>query len=187
MRSTIFYTRFGPAIAFVVLVWVIEIANLLTGHHLFQFGILPRTVEGLIGIPLSPFLHTGLVHIILNTVPLLVLGGLVSMRGVRTYLLVSIIVVFLGGAAVWLFGRASYHVGASSLIFGYFGFLVARGWYERGFFSLAVAAITILLYGGIVWGILPIRGYVSWEGHLFGLLAGIIAARILARRDFRRK
>nr|VFJ96887.1 MAG: Rhomboid family protein [Candidatus Kentron sp. LFY] len=176
-------TRFGPAIALVAVVWIIEIANLFMGHYLSLFGILPRTVQGLIGIPFAPFLHATPIHAALNTVPLLILGSFVSLRGVRTYLAVSAMVVFLSGSAVWLLGRSSYHLGASALVFGYFGFLVARGWYERGFLSLAVAAITILLYGGIIiWGILPVRSYISWEGHLFGLIAGVVAARILSRR-----
>nr|VFK53199.1 MAG: Rhomboid family protein [Candidatus Kentron sp. TUN]VFK54017.1 MAG: Rhomboid family protein [Candidatus Kentron sp. TUN]VFK58944.1 MAG: Rhomboid family protein [Candidatus Kentron sp. TUN] len=166
----------------VLTIWIVEIINLSIGHNLSRFGILPRIPEGLIGIPLAPFLHAGPIHAALNTVPLLILGGFVSLRGGWTYLVVSAIIIFLSGSAVWLAGRPSYHVGASALVFGYFGFLVARAWYDRGFVSLAITATTILLYGGIVWGILPIKSYISWEGHLFGLIAGIIAARVLPKR-----
>nr|VFK41598.1 MAG: Rhomboid family protein [Candidatus Kentron sp. SD]VFK47528.1 MAG: Rhomboid family protein [Candidatus Kentron sp. SD]VFK80230.1 MAG: Rhomboid family protein [Candidatus Kentron sp. SD] len=186
LMKYIFSTRFGLAIAFVAIIWAVEIVNLFMGHGLSRFGILPRTAQGLMGIGLAPFLHAGPIHAALNTAPLFILGAFVSLRGVRTYLAVSVIVILLSGGAVWLFGRPSYHLGASSLVFGYFGFLVARGWYERSFLSLAVAAITILLYGGIIWGILPVRSYISWEGHLFGLIAGIIAARILSGMKFGR-
>nr|VFJ95678.1 MAG: Rhomboid family protein [Candidatus Kentron sp. H]VFJ96523.1 MAG: Rhomboid family protein [Candidatus Kentron sp. H]VFK02448.1 MAG: Rhomboid family protein [Candidatus Kentron sp. H] len=178
--SSLFSTRFGPVILFVILIWVIEIVNLFTGHGLSALGILPRTPQGLMGIPLSPFLHAGLMHAALNTVPLLVLGALVSLRGVGTWLMASGIIVFIGGGAVWLLGRESYHIGASGLVFGYFGFLVGRVWYDRRLASLAVAVITVLLYGGLIWGVLPTRWHVSWEGHLFGLIAGIIAARVLS-------
>ncbi|VFN01659.1 MAG: Rhomboid family protein [Candidatus Kentron sp. G] len=178
--SNLFSTRFGPVIALVVLIWVIEIVNLLTGHRLSVFGILPRTFQGLVGIFSSPFLHAGLMHTVVNTVPLLVLGALISLRGIRTYLIASGFIILVGGSAVWLLGRESYHVGASSLVFGYFGFLVARGWYDRKLDSLAVTVVTIALYGGLILGIFPTRWHVSWEGHLFGLLAGILAAKILS-------
>nr|VFJ73949.1 MAG: Rhomboid family protein [Candidatus Kentron sp. FW] len=184
--KTILSSRFGLAIGLVAIIWIIEITNLFLGHGLTQFGILPRTTQGLIGIPLSPFLHVNPMHAALNTVPLLILGSFVSLRGAQTYLVTSFIIIIFAGGAVWLFGRPSYHVGASGLVFGYFGFLVARGWYDRGFFSLIVAAITVLLYGGIIWGIFPVRSYISWEGHLFGLIAGIIAARMLSGIGSRR-
>ena len=162
----------------VVLIWAVEVVNWTLDHQLSQFGILPRRVDGLAGIPLSPLLHGSIRHASLNTVPLLVLGGLVSLYGVGVFLRSSLVIVLLAGAAIWLFGRDSIHVGASGLIFGYFGFLVARGWYERKLVSILVAVLTVSLYGGIVWGILPSAGQVSWEGHLFGLLAGVLAARL---------
>jgi len=89
------------------------------------------------------------------------------------------------GAALWLLGRSAYHVGASSVLFGYFGYLVARGWYERSVTARLVVLLTLGLYGGIVWGVLPTRPFISWEGHLFGLLAGVLVARLATprRRD----
>jgi len=84
----------------------------------------------------------------------------------------------VGGGCLWLFGRASYHVGASGLIFGYFGFIVARGWFYKSISSIVVAFITLFLYSGILWGLLPVFPHVSWEGHLFGLIAGILGARL---------
>jgi membrane associated rhomboid family serine protease len=169
-------------IALIVLIWTIEIVNWTIDHRLSQNGIVPRTVQGLVGIPLGPFLHGSITHLALNTVPLLVLGGFVILRGMRVFLQTSAIIVLVGGALLWLFGRSAAHVGASVLIFGYFGYLVALGWYDRNIESFIVAVITILLYGGLVWGILPSAGHVSWEGHLFGLIAGIIAARLTTNR-----
>ncbi len=165
-------------IGFIVLIWAIELVNWTLDHRLSQFGIIPRSAQGLIGIPLGPFLHGSIAHLALNTVPLLVLSGLVILQGLRVFLQTSIFIVLAGGALLWLFGRSASHVGASVLIFGYFGYLIARAWYARRIDSLIVAAITVVLYGSLIWGVLPSTGQVSWEGHLFGLIAGVIAARL---------
>jgi len=121
----------------------------------------------------------------LNTVPLVTLGSFVVLYGTRIFLTVSLWIILLSGTALWLLGRSAYHVGASSVLFGYFGYLVARGWYERSVTALLVAFLTLGLYGGMVWGVLPTWYYVSWEGHLFGLLAGVLVARLATsqRRD----
>lgn len=163
-----------------LVIWAVELVNLLLGHRLNVLGILPRTVAGLPGIVLSPFLHYGIGHVLLNTIPLVILGGLVILHGPRVFLEVSLAIILVSGVGVWLFGRSGYHVGASGLIFGYFGFLVARSWYERSLSSILIAVITIVLYGGILLGMLPIRAGVSWEAHLFGLLGGILAARLVS-------
>ena len=164
--------------ALVVAIWAVELVNVAMGHRLCAYGIRPRTVRGLPGIALWAFLHAGVWHALVNTAPLLVLGLLVAMRGGRLVLRLSAFVVLVAGAGVWVFGRSSGgpHVGASGLTFGYFGFLVARAWYERSLASILTAAVTILLYGGMIWGVLPGGGPASWEGHLFGLLAGVFAA-----------
>jgi membrane associated rhomboid family serine protease len=116
-------------LCFVSLLWAIELVNILLGHRLNFLGLWPRSVHGLLGIPLSPFLHAGVSHIVLNTVPLAVLGGLVAWHSHKEFVVVSLFIILVSGGGLWLFGRASYHVGASGLIFGYFGYLVARGWY----------------------------------------------------------
>jgi membrane associated rhomboid family serine protease len=165
-------------LGFVVLIWVIELINFSIGHRLSDWGILPRTLKGLKGIPLSPFLHASLIHVIMNTIPLAVLGGFVILHGRQIFFEISIIIILVSGTTLWLFGRSSYHVGASGLIFGYFGYLVLRAWYDRSLKSFIIAFATVFLYGGIIWGLLPTFSRISWEGHLFGLLAGILAARL---------
>ncbi len=165
-------------LGFVALIWVIELINFSTGHQLSDWGILPRTLKGLKGIPLSHFLHASLIHIMMNTIPLAVLGGFVLLNGRQMFFEVTVIIILVGGAALWLFGRSSYHVGASGLIFGYFGYLVLRAWYDRSLKSFVIAFATVFLYGGIIWGLLPTFSRISWEGHLFGLLAGFLAARL---------
>ena len=162
----------------VAFLWGIECVNALLDHRLIRWGIMPRTLPGLVGIPLSPFLHGSFTHLILNTVPLVTLGSFVAFYGTRVFLTVSLWIMLLSGTALWLLGRSAYHVGASSVVFGYFGYLVARGWYERSVTALLVAFLTLVLYGSIVWGVLPTQSYISWEGHLFGLLAGVLVARL---------
>ena len=136
----------------VAFLWGIECVNALLEHRLNRWGILPRTWAGLVGIPLSPFLHGSFTHLILNTVPLVTLGSFVAFYGVRLFVAVSLWITLLSGTALWLFGRSAYHVRASSVLFGYFGYLVARGWYERSVTALLVGLLTLVLYGSIVWG-----------------------------------
>ena len=167
----------------ILVIWAVELINLLLGHRLNILGILPRTVAGLPGIALSPFLHNGIGHVLLNTVPLVILGGLVILHGPRVFLEASLVIILVTGVGVWVFGRSGYHVGASGLIFGYFGFLVGRSWYERSISSILIALVTIVLYGGILLGVLPTRVGMSWEAHLFGLLGGILAARLVSVDD----
>ena len=179
---------------FVAAIWVVHATNsLLFGGSLNQYGLSPLALPyrglsnlelnwayfaiSLRGILLSPLLHGSFSHLLSNTLPLLALGGFVALRGARTLLALSLCVVALGGLLVWLVGRPAVHIGASGLVFGYFGYLVARGWYERSIVSIAVAVVVLLLYGGIIFGALPQGGFISWEGHLFGLIAGALAAR----------
>ncbi|GAB4539868.1 MAG: rhomboid family intramembrane serine protease [Anaerolineae bacterium] len=168
---------------FVLVIWGVELVNLLLGHRLNSLGILPRSLAGVPGILLAPFLHYGIGHVLLNTIPFVILGWLVILYGPRVFVEASLLIILVSGVGVWLVGRSGYHVGASGLIFGYFGFLVARGWYERSLSSIVIAVISILLYGGLLWGVLPSRPGVSWETHLLGLLAGILAARLVSSED----
>ena len=158
--------------------WVVEIINGFIGHRLSLWGILPRTTPGLIGIPLSPFLHGSFNHVLSNTIPFLVFGGLVGLRGGQKLVGISLFIIVAGGAGVWLLGRPAVHVGASGLVFGYFGYLVANGWFDRRPLSILAAIAVIVVYGSLVFGVIPTTGFVSWEAHLFGLLAGVLAARL---------
>ena len=165
--------RLQPVLVLVAVIWIVEVVNLLLGHRLAAWGILPRSLGGLIGIPLAPFIHAGIWHTVSNTIPLIILGGLTITVGSKRFWTTTVGVTLLSGAFVWLFARGAYHIGASGLIFGYFGALLARAVIERTILSIVIAFVTITLYGGLFWGILPIRSHVSFEGHLFGLIAGI--------------
>ena len=164
--------------------WLVELTNLLLFHgQLERYGIRPRDVRALWGILWAPFLHHGLAHLVANTVPFLVLGALALLRSRREFLFVTAASILVGGLGTWLFGRPdTVHIGASGLIFGYLGYLLFRGFWERSVSAIAVAVVAGLLYGGALWGVLPGQHGISWEGHLFGLAGGGGAARVTARR-----
>jgi membrane associated rhomboid family serine protease len=172
--------------AFVLLLWLLEMVDqLLLGDALDGLGIRPRQAEGLKGILFMPFLHDGFSHLLANTIPLAVLAGLVMVRGIGDFLAVTAIVMVVGGLGVWLFGPAnSLHVGASGLVFGYFGYLILRATFERSLAAVALAVLVIIFYGGLIWGVLPARGPVSWQAHFFGFVGGALAAYWLVKRPW---
>ncbi len=174
-------TILGGAIA---IMWILEIIDLffLRGR-LNAYGIRPHTIIGLRGILFAPFLHGGLGHLIANTIPFLTLGWLIMLRETSDFFIVTAITTLVSGLGVWLFGNPySVHIGASGVVFGYLGFLLLRGYFERSFIAIALSLIVGFFYGGVIWGILPTQRGISWEGHLFGFIGGILAARLLSRR-----
>jgi len=183
-RST--FSAIKAVLVLVGVIWIAEILNALVGHRLNVLGIYPRHIESIPGILLWPLLHDGYGHLIMNTTPLLVMGFFVALRGVRTFIFSTVLILTLGGLGVWLFGRSAFHIGASGLVFGYFGFLVALAWFERSLLTFSIACLVLFYYGGIIFGILPRDEFVSWEGHLFGLLAGIAAANLFARKPVKK-
>lgn len=170
--------RAATLLAGTALIWAVSLYALYVDRSLaFDLALVPRRVDGLPGILTAPLVHGSFAHLAANTVPLLILGGMVAIRGVARYLTVTLAVAVLGGLGVWALARNAAHVGASGLIFGYFGFLVARGYYDRSPGAIAVSVVVAVVYGGMIAGVLPREGQVSWEAHLFGLLAGGVCAR----------
>ncbi|NEQ80967.1 MAG: rhomboid family intramembrane serine protease [Moorea sp. SIO2I5] len=168
----------------VALMWIVELVDIfIFGRKLDLYGIIPRNPIGLRGILFAPFLHGGFSHLISNTIPFLVLGWFVMLQETSDFFVVTTITMLVGGLGVWLLGAPnSVHIGASVLIFGYLGFLLFRGFFERNLPSIFLSILVGFLYGGLVWGVLPSQPHVSWQGHLFGFIGGILAARLLARR-----
>ncbi|HEY9633350.1 MAG TPA: rhomboid family intramembrane serine protease [Coleofasciculaceae cyanobacterium] len=168
---------------FVASMWAIQFVNLLVFRQALNlYGIIPRNIIGLRGILFAPFLHAGLGHLIANTIPFAILGWFVMLQETSDFFVVTAITMLVSGLGVWLFGASGVHVGASALIFGYLGFLLLRGYFERNFASILLSLIVGFLYGGAIWGVLPSQPGISWEGHLFGFIGGVLAARLLARR-----
>ena len=170
--------RAATLFAATALVWGVSLYGLVVDRSiLHELAIVPRRVAGLPGILTAPLVHGSFGHLLANTLPLLILGGMVVIRGVAFYLAVTLAIAVIGGLGLWALGREAAHIGASGLIFGYFGFLVASGYYERRLLSIAIAVVVVVVYGGMIAGVLPRDDQVSWEGHLFGMLAGWLCAR----------
>ena len=172
--------------SYVVLLYVVEVLDAIVPARLDGNGVHPRSIAGLDGVLFSPLLHGGWAHLIGNTVPLLVLGFLLALSGVRTWLQVTAVVWIVGGLGVWLVGGAgTNHIGASGIVFGWLSYLVVRGIFNRSLSQIALGIIVFAVYGSVLWGVLPGRPGVSWEAHLFGALSGALAAWLLAPRDDR--
>jgi len=165
----------------VAAMWAEEVVDLLPHTPFDRYGVRPRELDGLVGIPLAPFLHAGFAHLIGNTLPFLVLGGIVAASGVARFFRVAVIVGLTSGIGTWLFGAAhSDHIGASGVVFGLLTYLLARGVFERRLAYLLVGVVVLFVYGGILWGLVPSPG-ISWTGHLFGAVGGVVAAAALHR------
>lgn len=166
------YPPFKVILGTVVLLTAIELINLFTGRALVTFGILPRTLNGLLGILFSPFIHGSISHFLSNLLPLCILMFLVSLQGMKRLLIISTLSILLTGIAVWSLAGTGYHVGASGLIYSYFGFLLVNGIVRKEFKYLVISIITFIGYGGLIFGVLPGQVGISWESHLLGFLVG---------------
>ncbi|MER5393986.1 rhomboid family intramembrane serine protease [Saccharopolyspora sp. NPDC002686] len=149
--------------------------------NLENHGIFPRSGSGLEGILWSPLLHAGWDHLWANTLPFLVLGWLVLAGGLGQFLAVTATIWIIGGLGTWLFGAPAVHIGMSGVIFGWMVFLLVRGFFQRSIAQILVAAVLFFYWGGMLWGVLPGTPNISWEGHLFGAIAGFLAAWLVGR------
>ena len=171
-------------VGFVAIVWCVFLVGLVLPMSLNDFGVTPRSLTGLVGVPLMPFLHADFNHLLSNTVPLTILLLLLAGSKANSWSIVAFIVL-MGGAMLWFFGRPATHVGASGLIFGLIAFLIASGFLEWRIVPLVVSVVVGFLYGStLLSGIVPDLGsHISWEGHLFGAIAGGLIAVILTRQS----
>ncbi|PZV13906.1 MAG: rhomboid family intramembrane serine protease [Leptolyngbya sp.] len=166
----------------ITILWMLEIVDqLLLQHRLNRLGIVPRTRIGLRGILFAPLLHGTWNHLIANTLPFAVLGWFTLLHGVTEFTIATAVIWLVSGLGIWLFAAPNtIHIGASGIIFGYFGFLLSRSYFEQELLSAAVSVVVALLYGPLIWGVLPSRRRgISWQGHLFGFAGGILTARYL--------
>ena len=169
--------------AMVAVMWVVEIVDVFAGD-LDSAGIRPRDPEGLVGVALAPVLHGGFGHLIGNTIPFLVLGGVIALSGLARVAAVTAIVAVVGGLGTWLVAPANtVHIGASGLVFGFAAYLIARGIFSRRALHLVAGVLVLFIYGGtLAFGLVPTPG-VSWQGHAFGAVGGVVAAWWLDRRS----
>ncbi|MFD6226523.1 rhomboid family intramembrane serine protease [Streptomyces sp. NPDC060232] len=170
-------------LGWVALLWVLEAVDYATGHALDQYGIIARDPDSLTGVVSAGFLHFGFDHVASNSVPLLVLGFIAALSGIRRFLAVCGLIMLADGLGTWLISPSeTMTLGASGIVFGLFGYLLVRGFVERRALGIAVAVGVAAVWGTtIVSGILPTDSGVSWQGHLCGLVAGIVTALYFQR------
>jgi membrane associated rhomboid family serine protease len=184
MQQTI-REEFQGIVVFIALLWGVWRVDLFLPIKLTDWGVHPRSLGGLIGVPLMPFLHAGFGHLLGNTIPLAILLALLAGSRSSSWQVV-IVIVLLGGSLLWCFGRSSAtHVGASGLIYGLIAFLIVAGLLEKRLVPLGIAILVGFLYGStLIFGVLPsIQPHISWDGHLFGAIAGAIIAYANAGRS----
>jgi membrane associated rhomboid family serine protease len=176
-------------LTFVALLYLVELIDQLAGHSLDANGIRPLETDGLWGIVFAPVLHANWQHLAANTVPLLVLGFLMALAGLSRFVWATAIVWILGGFGTWLIGNLGSscgptdHIGASGLIFGWLAFLLVFGIFVRKFWDIVIGLVVLVVYGGVLLGAMPVLhqcGGVSWQGHLCGAIAGVVAAYLLS-------
>jgi membrane associated rhomboid family serine protease len=181
-------------LTFVALLYLVELIDHLAGGRLDDNGIKPLTSDGLWGIVFAPLLHANWEHLFANTVPLLVLGFLMTLAGMSRFIWATAIVWILGGFGTWLIGNLGSscgptdHIGASGLIFGWLAFLLVFGFFVRRVWNVIVGLVVLFAYGGVLLGAMPVLhqcGGVSWQGHLCGAVAGVVAAYLLSAPERR--
>ena len=161
---------------FILLIWVIKFYEYLSGLSFIQFGIYPQKISGLKGIFFSPFIHNDISHLANNSIPLFLLSTMLFYFYKKIASKVLILILIISGFWLWCIGRPSYHIGASCIIYGLAGFIFISGIIRRQPELSSISLIVTFIYGGLIWGVFPIKDTISWEGHLSGLLSGIVLA-----------
>jgi len=171
---------FGIAFSIVTTMVIVFLYDFHFHLELYKFGLLPRHFSGLLGVFTSPFIHStdNYSHILNNSIPMFVLTWLLfySYRTVASKVFVFIYI--FTGLVVWLIGRETFHIGMSGVIYGLTAFLVASGFYRKNMRVAGISLLVIFLYGSIIWGVIPLDPSISWEGHFFGFLSGLIMAGV---------
>ena len=188
-RYRILFSLFVP-FAFVIVMWLVKLAEYTSGIGFFEWGVFPRTLSGAKGILTSPFIHGGLKHLYSNTIPVMVLGSALIYFYKSIALRVFIVLYLLSGLGLWLGGRPVYHIGASGVIYALTSFIFLSGILRKDTRLIALSLVVVFLYGGMAWGIFPILRAelnISWEAHLFGALAGFYTAYIFKNLGPQRK
>ncbi|MDP1604671.1 MAG: rhomboid family intramembrane serine protease [Legionella sp.] len=159
--------------------WVFFVANLLVNNRLLWLGIIPRRLYGLSGIIFAPVLHANFNHLFFNSIPLLVLSNFILINGLDFFLIATVIITLLSGFLIWCFAKPGLHIGASALITGYWGLLISDIFQQGTVTAVILGVISLYYFAGIFLGIFPGKKGVSWEGHLFGLIAGFTASYLI--------
>lgn len=171
-------------VGFTVLLYLVELVDVLLHGTLDREGIVPRTLGGLDGVVWAPLLHGSWAHLFANTIPVLVFGFLAMAGGIVRWVAVTVLIWAVSGLGVWLTGDTNtVTIGASGLAFGWLAYLLVRGLFNRSLGQLTVAAVLLVIWGGTLWGLLPGQSGISWQAHLFGAIGGIVAAWLASRAE----
>ena len=184
-KKIFFHSLLIPA-AFVVTFWIVKIIEQTTSLSFVKFGIYPLQPEGLKGIIFSPFLHSDFNHLISNSIPFFILLFAIIYYYRRISYSIFFVLYFLSGLTVWLAGRPSWHIGASGVIYAMAAFHFVSGIIRNDVRLLTISVVVVFLYGGLIWGIFPIDPRISWEGHLWGAVSGIVMAFYYSKYKIRR-
>lgn len=185
-KKIFFHSLLFPAL-FVLLLWIVKIIELTAGLSFVKFGIFPRHINGLQGILFSPFIHSDFSHLISNSLPFFILGFMLIYFYRRISYRIFFLLYILSGISTWFMGREAWHIGASGVVYALAAFHFVSGIIRSDVRLLTLSAIVVFLYGGLVWGLLPIRPEISWEGHLSGAIFGVLLAfyyrKYIVRRE----
>ncbi|MCS7053497.1 MAG: rhomboid family intramembrane serine protease [Ignavibacterium sp.] len=175
--------RFLIPLTFPLTIWIIHLTSEILNIPLYSLGILPRHLQGLLGIFTSPLIHSDFSHLISNSFPLVLLGFGIFYFYPQSAYKVFAFVYLCTGILVWLFAREVYHIGASGIVYAFVSYFFFNGLFRRDTRSVTLSLIVVFLYGGLVWGILPGLEGISWESHLFGAVSGMIASFVFRKSD----
>jgi membrane associated rhomboid family serine protease len=163
------------------IMWIVFLIDVIWSGSFHHFGILPRTLEGLWHIPIAPFIHGDIFHLIGNTLPLMGIGFMIQMKDKKIFWELFAILAVLGGLSTWLIGSHAYHIGASGVLIGLWSFLIADAVFTRSLKAFFIAGITIVFYGFIVFSVFSFRAHISVSGHLSGFIMGILVAYLASK------
>ncbi|WP_167609374.1 rhomboid family intramembrane serine protease [Maribellus sediminis] len=185
-KKIFYHSLLFPAI-FVLLMWIVKILELTSGYSLVEFGIFPLRLDGLQGVLFSPFIHADFSHLFSNSLPLFILGFMLIYFYRRISYRIFFLLYFLSGISTWLMGREAWHIGASGVVYALAAFHFVSGIIRSDVRLLTLSVVVVFLYGGLVWGLLPIRPEISWEGHLSGTISGVVLAFYYRKYIIRRE
>lgn len=174
-KSKLFHTFFFP-VMFIIILWLVKFIELVFDYPLYNLGVYPRHIKGVVGVFTSPLIHANFSHLFSNSIPLFVLGsGLFYYYRTVAYK-IFFLILFATGFWVWVSARPSYHIGASGVVYGLASFMFVSGAIKKNMSLAAFSLVVVFLYGNMIWGVLPVMPHISWESHLMGAIAGIVMA-----------
>jgi len=174
-KSKMFHTFFFPVL-FIILLWLVKLCEIVFDYPLYNLGVYPRQIKGIVGVLTAPLIHADFGHLLSNSIPLFVLGSGLFYYFRSVAYSIFFLILFATGFWVWVAARPSYHIGASGVVYGLATFMFVSGAIKKNMSLAAFSLVVVFLYGNMIWGVLPVMPHISWESHLMGAIAGIVMA-----------